>query len=96
MSENNSQALAKGSIEVLNNDELKEKLVAYAIEVIIESSVPEGKVIILDSNHSGLLIERISPEISDYADHWNQQKGFLVRSRVAPVVTDGNAVVVIS
>lgn len=77
-------------------DELKDKLVAYAIEVIVENSVPEGTVIILDSNHSGLLIERVSPEVSEYVDHWNQQKGFLVRSRVAPVITDGNAVVVIS
>ena len=58
--------------------------------------MPEGVVIILDSKHSGLLIERVSPEVSEYVDNWNQQKGFLLRSRVAPVITDGNAVVVIS
>lgn len=77
-------------------DELKEKLVTYAIEVIIDNSIPKGMVIILDSNHAGLLVERKSPEVSDYVDHWNQQTGFLVRSRIAPIVTDGNAVVVIS
>ena len=76
-------------------DELKEKLLAYAIEVIINTSVPENIVIILDSANAGLIIERVSLEISDYSDPWQSKKGFLLRERVAPVVLNGNAVAVI-
>ena len=76
-------------------DELKEKLIAYAIEVIVNASVPANKVIILDSNHAGLLIERVPLEISEYVDSWQGKKGFILRERVAPVVTNGNAVAVI-
>ncbi|RLE39466.1 hypothetical protein DRJ17_00770 [Candidatus Woesearchaeota archaeon] len=76
-------------------EELKEKLIAYAIEVIINIAVPSQTVIILDSNHAGLLIERVSLEINDYIDPWQGKKGFLLRERVAPVVINGNAVAVI-
>ena len=76
-------------------DELKDKLIAYAIEVIIDTSVPENVVIILDSVNAGLLIERVSLEISDYSDPWQSKKGFLLRERIAPIVLNGNAVAVI-
>ncbi len=76
-------------------EELKEKLVSYATEVIINVAVPDDTVIILDSNHAGLFLERVPLEINDFADHWNGKKGFILRERVAPVITDGNAVAVI-
>lgn len=76
-------------------DEFKEKLVAYAIEVIINTAVPENTAIILDSNHAGLFIERVPLEITEFADSWHGKKGFLLRERIVPVVTDGNAVAVI-
>lgn len=76
-------------------DELKEKLISYAIEVIIESSVPEEIIIILDSNHAGLFIERIALEVNDYEDPWQGKKGFLLRERISPVVLNGNAIAII-
>lgn len=76
-------------------DELKEKLVAYATEVIINVAVPSGTMIILDNAHAGQFIERVSLEVNDFADHWNGKKGFLLRERVAPVVTNGDAIAVI-
>lgn len=85
-------AIAEG---LRQRDELKEKLVAYAIEVIIITAVPENTAIILDSNHAGLFIERVPLEITEFADSWQGKKGFLLRERIVPVVTDGNAVAVI-
>ncbi len=77
-------------------DELKEKLISYAIEVLVESSVPSGAVVVLDSQHAGIMIERIPLEIEDYADPWKGLRGFILRERVVPVVINGNAVAVIS
>jgi hypothetical protein len=76
-------------------DELKEKLIAYATEVVINVAVPSGTVIILDNIHAGILIERISLEVNDHIDRWKGQRGFILRERVAPVVTNGNAIAVI-
>lgn len=76
-------------------DELKDKLIAYAIEVIIDTSIPENTVIVLDSANAGLLIERVPLEISEHSDPWQSKKGFLLRERVAPIVLNGNAVAVI-
>jgi hypothetical protein len=76
-------------------EELKEKLQSYAMDVIINTSVPKGTIIILDKNHAGLFLERVAVNIKDHADPMKDKKGFLLRERVVPVVTDGNAVVVI-
>jgi len=76
-------------------EELKEKLQSYAMDVIINASVPKGTIIILDQNHAGLFLERVPVQIKDHADPIRDMKGFLLRERVVPIVTDGNAVVVI-
>jgi len=76
-------------------EELKEKLIAYAIEVIVNIAVPSQTVIILDNVHAGLFVERIPLEINDFEYPWQGKKGFILRERVAPVVINGNAVAVI-
>jgi len=76
-------------------EELKEKLQSYAMDVIINASVPKGTIIILDQDHAGLFLERVSLQVKDHADPMRDLKGFLLRERVVPIVTDGNAVVVI-
>ncbi len=76
-------------------EELKEKLQSYAMDVIINASVPKGTIIILDHEHAGLFLERVPVQVKDYVEPINDLKGFLLRERIIPVVTDGNAVVVI-
>lgn len=73
-------------------DELKEKLQTYAMEVIINTAVPSGTILILDNNHAGILLERVPIEVSEYVDHWKDQKGFMLRERVVPIVLNGNAI----
>jgi len=79
--------------EMRRRKELEEKLIAFAIEVIVTPHLPSTCIIVLDAKAAGLLIVR---EEINYIEYTRPQSGLLgvtIYERVSPIITNSEAIV---